>query len=1278
MASEQSKTNGTAVRPINRWRQPIALALIALLIATIFIAWLAGTRSGARASLQLLTLVSAGQIQVRDIRGSFTHQLQIGQLTITTPEEKLTISDLRLEWQALELTHRLLRINRLHIGALVIQTSAQTTRPPRSLPASLQLPFKVLLDRCDIDTLSIRKDNQAQATIEGLQLSWRFYKTAHILSLQSAHLTQIGGIHTDSHLKAQFNLQASTPFAIQSDIRLNGKQNGWYVEATGHINGDLSNMTAQMVMRLGQPQIQTKLSAQAQLQPFTEHFISAGELRAEQLDLSKIKPDWPTTQMAVRIAISSNTKGNFSIHNALAGTWNKSRLPVTDASGHWRLQDDGLIFDDVHINHDDLKGRIKIRQGQWQIFFQAKQLNLKGIDSRLRTTRLNGNVHLIQENENTNLRIALSEPWRSKSLQMHAEVSLKKSLLTVHSAHLTLGDAVADIFGEVQLSGIQKFNIRGDVKHLKLAEIGKFSYLPDIALTGSFDLKGQRYPGLQLALDFSVTDSRIGRHAVAGKGQLRLNENLLRISDLELRAGDNLLKINGELSEHHGDLNFLLKASQLSQLGSSFAGQLTMRGKISGNLQQPKLIADWQGHDLRLPYGLSMRDTQGQLQVGGTLHSPLAVHANFQDAAVSDTLLPSAHIDLDGTPEQHTISVRFDDAKTQLNLYATGGVDVMNANGTWRGQLQQATLAGKINATLEQSAFIAWSKNYLQLDRLHVSSNVGRLVIEHFHRDKEAIVSRGHITQLHIGHLASSVKFAPITQSDLQLNGDWNLSLPQQGPKKPQGVMKLYRTSGDFRLYDASSTALQLRQLEANLQLRDGHLSFQFEAHGERLGHLSFSGGTHLKDTEFFPQAAAPVDGVLKISLPTLSYLGPLLSPSLITAGKMSAQVSVTGSLSSPVLAGTISAEQLHLQWLDQGLSLTDGMLQADFHDDQLQVHQLSFAGSRDSTGRIVLTGPIHLNKGSIDSNLNWRAMRFALFNRSDRQLILSGGGQINIFDQRARLSGELIVNEGLIDLGREETPQLSEDVIIIGKPPPNTPTLHMEVDLGIGLGEKLSVRGRGINARLGGALRIKIRPDEALAANGLMLVTRGTYTAYGRELTIERGMLRFDGHPGNPALDIRAMRRGTQVEPGVMITGTVLAPRLRLISEPQVPDAEKISWLVLGQGLSGTTDKQADVLQDAAASLLTQSAAASVQSQIAGSLGLDSVTLSRRPDNVQQRIITLGKRISSRLYVSYQQGLQAAGAVVLLRYTLSRRITVEAETGTRSVFSLFYNFSFD
>ena len=98
----------------------------------------------------------------------------------------------------------------------------------------------------------------------------------------------------------------------------------------------------------------------------------------------------------------------------------------------------------------------------------------------------------------------------------------------------------------------------------------------------------------------------------------------------------------------------------------------------------------------------------------------------------------------------------------------------------------------------------------------------------------------------------------------------------------------------------------------------------------------------------------------------------------------------------------------------------------------------------------------------------------------------------------------------------------------------------------------------------------------------------------------------------------------------------------------------------------------------ETATSLLSQGAAAGVQAQLATAFGLDSISLSNSKDSLQQRIITLGKRVSSRLYVSYQQSLQSAGSAVLLRYTLSSRLTVEAETGNRSVFSLFYNMRFD
>ncbi|HWT72306.1 MAG TPA: translocation/assembly module TamB domain-containing protein, partial [Oxalicibacterium sp.] len=119
-------------------------------------------------------------------------------------------------------------------------------------------------------------------------------------------------------------------------------------------------------------------------------------------------------------------------------------------------------------------------------------------------------------------------------------------------------------------------------------------------------------------------------------------------------------------------------------------------------------------------------------------------------------------------------------------------------------------------------------------------------------------------------------------------------------------------------------------------------------------------------------------------------------------------------------------------------------------------------------------------------------------------------------------------------------------------------------------------------------------------------------------------------------------------------------------------------SWLVLGHGLSSAGGGDVGALQAAASSLLAQGAASGLSSQLATAFGLDDFSVGTSDDTLQERIVTLGKKISSRLYVSYQQGLESASSVLLLRYTLTRRVSLEAEAGTRSALSLFYNFAFD
>ena len=1061
-------------------------------------------------------------------------------------------------------------------------------------------------------------------------------------------------------------------------MTLEGKQDEWQLQGKGNMSGVLTDISSSINVQFGRSSSQMNLAGQIRLQPFSDQVLRAAALKAQQLDLAVIRSDWPQTRIDAQIFLKPHQQGKFVFRNTLPGTIDKARLPVTQASGSFRWRDEYLVIEDININNNTLRANLQRQHGQWQVSVTAQGLNLATIDSRLRATHLQGQAHITQVSKQTLLNIALSEPLKKKSLHLRAEASLQDSLLKISTARLSLGHAVANVTGQVMLSGLQPFDLHARLQRLRLSDFGKFDPLPDILLTGQVDLKGQRAPTWQMALDFSVTDSRIGRHAFDGEGKVQFDGQSLDMHRLRVRAGDNSLQAHGTLKGEQGELNLILNAPRLSQLGSSLTGQLDLTAQVKGSLAKPALTMQWQAHDLVLAGQWSVRNARGRLELGRAISSPLLLETELRQAVIAGTALSLLRVDLTGQAAAHKLFVTLATGAHRLQFLASGGMDTLSTHGTWRGQLLRASVRGDINATLEHSAAVEWSDKRLQVSDLQIAGDVGRLVIHHFHQDSRQIISRGRVEGLHIGRLAAAIGMISLAQSDLQLAGEWSLRSARQDLKNTDGLITLRRTRGDVRLSAPQIMPLQLQQLEARAQINAGRLSVQLDARGDQMGSLHFAGGTQLGRHTSTSQANAPIDGVLRASLPRLTFLGPLISPALMTAGRLDARISIAGSLSSPSLAGTISGKQLQMRWIDKGLNLNDGVLQADLNGNLIQIRELSFTGSSNSEGRMSVNGPVRFSDGLFLSDLQWRATQFSLLNRRDRQLSLSGSGQLQTGKRSVQLRGDLMVDRGLIDLGPEDMPQLSDDVVVLNATPKATENPLIGIDLRVGLGEKLSVRGRGIDARIGGNLRIKSVPGEALSASGLLQVTRGTYTAYGRELVIERGLLRFDGPPGNPSLDIRAMRRGTEVEPGVMITGRVLAPRIRLVSEPQVPDTEKLSWLVLGQGLSGTTDKQAGVLQEAAASLLTQSAAAGIQSQLAGSLGLDIITISRRPDNVQQRIITLGKRLSSRLYVSYQQGLQAAGSVILLRYTLSPRVTVEAETGTRSVFSLFYNFSFD
>ncbi|MGS0758373.1 translocation/assembly module TamB domain-containing protein, partial [Roseateles sp. GG27B] len=88
-----------------------------------------------------------------------------------------------------------------------------------------------------------------------------------------------------------------------------------------------------------------------------------------------------------------------------------------------------------------------------------------------------------------------------------------------------------------------------------------------------------------------------------------------------------------------------------------------------------------------------------------------------------------------------------------------------------------------------------------------------------------------------------------------------------------------------------------------------------------------------------------------------------------------------------------------------------------------------------------------------------------------------------------------------------------------------------------------------------------------------------------------ERGQITFAGVVDNPRLDVLAIRPGeSDVRVGVAVTGTAQAPRIKLYSDPDLPDTSKLSWLLLGRAPDTLQGADAALLQSAALALLSGS----------------------------------------------------------------------------------------
>ena len=555
--------------------------------------------------------------------------------------------------------------------------------------------------------------------------------------------------------------------------------------------------------------------------------------------------------------------------------------------------------------------------------------------------------------------------------------------------------------------------------------------------------------------------------------------------------------------------------------------------------------------------------------------------------------------------------------------------------------------------------------------------------------------------------------------SNLLLDGEWDARLGATLALKAS----LARSSGDLTVQaeTAQGTSIRvaagIKQARVSLVSNGDDVSVSLVWDSERAGTADGQLKTRLTRTGEGAGAGgwvwatgAPLEGRLRAQLPRIGVWSVLAPPGWRLRGSLATDLLISGTRAAPQLAGELLANDLALRSVVDGIEFGNGRLRARLDGTRMLIDEFSLqgAGDKGAGGTLTARGEAGWLNGQVrgqpQMRLDARLERLRASLRTDRQLTVSGDLQASLAGKQAALGGSLVVDQARIILPEEGTPQLGDDVVVrtargaaAGQKAPAETSMTREASvpaassgaeggavrlaMKIDLGPDFRVQGKGIDTRLRGTLTLAGESLRNPRLTGTINTAGGEYRAYGQRLDVEQGVLRFTGAIDNPTLDILAIRPNMVTQRvGVQILGTALLPRVRLYAQPELPDAEKLSWLIVGRA-SASGGAEAALLQQAALALLG-SKSGGMSGGLAASLGLDELSFrgaaSNENGSATQGAITLGKRFSRNFYAAYERSISGALGTLFIFYDLSQRFTVRAQAGQQSAVDLIYTVPYD
>lgn len=1306
-----------AAQPARKRRWParlaMALLLLVLLLAgavytAIFTDW------GARNSWKLATRALAGALSGEIVGGSLAHGLDLRNVRWSNQTTAVAVDRVHGRWQ-LSLSPRKLTISALELGKVdvTLQPSKKPSEPAR-LPARIHLPLEIDLQKLAIGEVAIHQ-GAATTMLTDLLLRAGSDRVHHSLTLEKLG-TPWGAA------QAALALTGDAPFPLKGSASLDGAWQKHDYRIDTALDGTLEAPGVALRASGG-----GDLRAEARIKatPFAPIPFSSARVAVEHLDPRLFSQSAPQADLRINADIAPvdaagaatadlsqlRVAGPITITNARPGSIDQQLLPLVSLKADANLTAEAQRLTGLEAllpGGARLAGGGELRAGgNGEFTLQARDLDLHALHRAVRPTRLNGPLKVGLAGDTQQVQLDL----QGAPFIIRAEAAITPQQVELRSAHLGAGAARLDASGTLGRDEAAAYAVQG-----KLARFDPASFLatvqpppargaaakkpariPPADINMNFTAEGRLQPELLAKLRFDITDSSYDKLPMSGGGMLQLAGQQVPAADVQLLVAGNRVSARGGFGMPGKQLAFLVDAPALDRLGFGLAGLLQAQGTLAGTLQRPTVQADLQARqlvfgDYRVAQLSGRADMRGVPGEDPDARVKLAL--NGQGVRAGPAQLERLDGDIDGTYASHALRLQADGrvngSAVAVTLAANGALRQQADGLGWEGTLRTLENRGVPRISMKQPLAVRAFPGQVTLGATRIDIEKALVSLDSLDfQSAGPLRSQGTISALDVGHLLALWKqisgSEPPVRTDLVLDAAWNFTLADSA----SGFVQIERRSGDLQLPAAArSTALGLRQLRLRGDFAGAALRLNAALDTARFGNAGAQGqiGLQPDGARLTVGPDSPLSVRVNAALPQLSTLAALTGPRIALDGKLAANLLAGGTLGAPVLSGEINGSELALTLYDQGVRLRDGVARIVLANNVAELREVVFRGG---DGVLRATGRIPLDQASSDITATVVAEKLQLLADPSAQLTLSGQAKLENVGRQLQATGRFKVDRALFNLPEKSAPKLDDDVVVYrngAKPdtsssranPAEKPSSPFSpvVDVQVDLGDNFRFKGSGADLRLDGALSVRTGPGQPLAAYGTIRIPEGKYEAFGAVLDIERGLLNFTGPLTNPNINILAMRRRQEVAAGVQVTGTVQQPRVQLVSEPNVADEEKLSWLVFGHGGSGGAGTNAQTAaRSAAIGLLNKLGG----DKVAKRIGLDELSIGKSAYGLgSEQVVSLGKNISERLAIGYEQSLAGAASVLKLTYQLSRSWAVVLRGGQVAGLDLSYSRRFD